>query len=44
MSLYNIIQSQTNKYIPFYILHEPTIMYLHNNKPIIKTIQKSSVR
>jgi hypothetical protein len=39
MSLYNIIQNQSNKYIPFYILPEPTIMYLYNNKPIIKSIQ-----
>lgn len=40
MSLYNVIQSQTNKYIPFYILPEPTILYLYSSKPIIKSIQK----
>jgi hypothetical protein len=40
MTLYNIIQTQTNKYIPHYILPEPTIMYLYNNKPINKSIQK----
>jgi len=43
MSLYNIIQSQTNKYIPFYILPEPTIIYLYNNKPIKKSIQEDQI-
>ncbi len=39
MSLYNIINN-TNKYIPYHILPEPTIMYVHNNKPIQKSIQR----
>lgn len=39
MSLCNKINN-FNKYIPYYILPEPTIMYLYNNKPINKTIQK----
>lgn len=42
MSLYNIINN-TNKYVPYYILPEPTIMFLHNNKPIQKSIQKNKL-
>jgi hypothetical protein len=39
MTLCNKINN-SNKYIPYYILPEPTIMYLYNNKPINKSIQK----
>jgi hypothetical protein len=43
MSLYNVIQNNTNKYIPYHILPEPTIMYVYNNKPINKSIQKNQL-
>lgn len=40
MALYNVIQNYTNKYIPYYILPEPTITYVYSSKPIAKSIQK----
>ena len=39
MALYNLINS-SNKYCPYYILPEPTIIYAYNNRPIQKSIQK----